>query len=98
MAQETANTRMRDFYDVHVLMEQSIDYKVLYDAFMATSKKRRTEGMIERLDSILDEVRMDEAMRSMWDGYRKENFFVGEVTWDDVNKSVKELKGKVFSA
>ena len=36
MARETANTRMRDFYDIHVLMEQPIDYQVLHNAFMAT--------------------------------------------------------------
>ena len=92
MARETANTRMRDFYDIHVLVEQSIDYKVLYDAFMATSRKRKTEEKLERFDSILDEVKADETMRAMWDKYRNENFFVGDLSWDDVNQSVRNLK------
>ena len=92
MARETANTRMRDFYDIHVLVEQPIDYKVLYDAFMATSRKRKTEEMLERFDSILDEVKADETMRAMWDKYRNENFFVGDLSWDDVNQSVRNLK------
>lgn len=92
MARETANTRMRDFYVIHVLVEQPIDYKVLYDAFMATSRKRKTEEMLERFDSILDEVKADETMRAMWDKYRNENFFVGDLSWDDVNQSVRNLK------
>lgn len=92
MARETANARMRDFYDIHVLVEQPIDYKVLYDAFMATSRKRKTEEMLERFDSILDEVKADETMRAMWDKYRNENFFVGDLSWDDVNQSVRNLK------
>ena len=42
MTRETANTRMRDFYDIHVLTQQAtIDYKVLHDAFMARHKMVR---------------------------------------------------------
>ena len=85
MARETTDTRMRDFYDIHVLMEQPINYKVLHDAFMATSSKRKTEEMQERFDSILDEAQADETMKGMWDKYRDENFFVGDISWNDVN-------------
>ena len=96
MARETANTRMRDFYDIHVLTEEPINYKVLHDAFMATSSKRGTEEMQERFDFILDEVRTDETMKCMWGKYRDENFFVGDLSWEDVNKSVKKLKKAVL--
>ena len=96
MARETANTRMRDFYDIHVLMEQPIDYRVLHNAFIATSAKRQTQEKIESFDSILAEVRADETMRAMWDKYREENFFVGDLSWADVNQSVLELKKRAF--
>lgn len=93
MARETANTRMRDFYDIHVLMQQTpIDHKVLHDAFMATSMKRNTTDMMPRFDSILEEVKTDPAMQDMWNKYRRDNFFVGELTWDEVNESVRKLK------
>lgn len=93
MARETANTRMRDFYDIHVLMQQAtIDYKVLHDAFMATSLKRNTTDMLSRFDAILDEIRSDAAMEAMWNKYRRDNFFVGKLTWAEVNESVKRLK------
>ena len=93
MARETANTRMRDFYDIHVLMQQTpIDHKVLHDAFMATSMKRNTTDMLPRFDSILEEVKTDPAMQDMWNKYRRDNFFVGELTWDEVNESVRKLK------
>ena len=93
MARETANTRMRDFYDIHVLTQQvTIDYKVLHDAFMATSLKRNTTDMLPRFDAILDEIRSDFAMETMWDKFRRDNFYVGELTWSEVNESVKRLK------
>lgn len=93
MARETANTRMRDFYDIHVLTQQvTIDYKVLHDAFMATSLKRNTTDMLPRFDAILDEICSDFAMETMWDKFRRDNFYVGELTWSEVNESVKRLK------
>lgn len=95
MARETANTRMRDFYDIYILTEQeTIDYEVLHDAFMATSIKRETTRMIPRLDSILDAVKTDPVMREMWDKYRQENYFVGNLSWEEVNDSVRLLKEK----
>lgn len=96
MARETANTRMRDFYDIHVLMEQPIDYQVLHNAFMATSEKRQSQEKVESFDSILAEVQDDDTMRAMWDKYREDNFFVGDLSWADVNQSVLELKKRVF--
>ena len=97
MARETANTRMRDFYDVHVLTRQAaIDYRVLRDAFMATSRKRGTTDMLSRFDAILDEIRSDPAMLAMWEKYRRDNFFVGELTWGEANESVKRLVGKMW--
>lgn len=95
MARETANTRMRDFYDIHILTEQeTIDYEVLHDAFMATSIKRETTQMIPRFDSILDAVKSDPVMREMWEKYRQDNYFVGDLAWEKVNDSVRLLKEK----
>jgi len=97
MARETANTRMRDFYDIHILMSQkTVDYKLLKSAFLATSEKRATTALVSRFDAILEAVRTDKAMQSQWEKYRKENFFVGDLTWEDVNQSVKKLKEATF--
>lgn len=95
MARETANTRMRDFYDIYILTEQeTIDYEVLHDAFMATSIKHETTQMIPRFDSILDAVKADSVMREMWEKYRQDNYFVGDLSWEKVNDSVRLLKEK----
>ena len=84
-------------YDIYVLTQQAtIDYKVLHDAFMATSLKRNTMDMLPRFDTILDEIRSDAAMATMWNKYRRDIFFVGELTWAEVNKSVKRLKATVL--
>ena len=97
MSRETANTRMRDFYDVHILTkEKQVDSKVIYDAFRATSEKRGTSAKVGQLDVILDTIKTDQTMQSMWEQFREKNFFVGELTWEEVNGSVKKLKDKIF--
>ena len=98
MARGTANTRMRDFYDIYVLLESKvIDYSILRSAFMATSKKRDTQDLIPQLDEILSEVYTNAAMREMWSKYRDENFFVGDLSWNTVNDSLRALKEKIFT-
>ena len=99
MARETANTRMRDFYDIHILMSRkAVDYKLLKSAFLATSEKRATTALVPRFGAILEEVRTDKTMESLWEKYRKENFFVGDLTWEDVNQSLKKLKETLFDS
>ena len=47
----TANTRMRDFYDIHILTDTKnnvIDYSVLHDALTNTAAKRNTSSEISR--------------------------------------------------
>ena len=47
MARGTANTRMRDFYDIHVISHQeAFDREILKKAFLATSAKDRSDSWL----------------------------------------------------
>lgn len=97
MARGTANTRMRDFYDIHVISGQrKIDDEVLKIAFAATSKKRKTFGKVSDFESILQNLENDNNMKMLWENYRNSSFFVGEVLWTDVMTSVKRLAKMVL--
>ena len=92
MARGTVNTRMRDFYDIYTISRQEIFNKeVLKRAFLATSAKRNTARQIPDLENIIDTVASDDTMASQWENFRKESFFVGELSWNDVIESVKVL-------
>lgn len=92
LARETANTRMRDFYDIHILSERgNIDFKLLHDAFKATAEKRGTLEKLPKFNVILEAIRSDETMLGMWDRYRDDNMFVGDLSWEDVNQSVRMM-------
>ena len=92
MARSTANTRMRDFYDIHVLSNQaSVDTDILKQAFLATSRKRNTEHLIHDFKDVLQSVEEDETMWRLWDRYRADSFFVGDLEWTVVMHSVRKL-------
>ncbi len=89
-----ANTRMRDFYDIHVLMnydEHIISESILKEAFKATCKKRYSQDMIPRVLDIIDAVHGNSVMRSQWENYCKSNYYVSTLTWDEVCGSVRRL-------
>ena len=98
MARGTANTRMRDFYDIHVISQQeSFDTEVLKKAFLATSEKRDTTVQIPDFRSILSSVESDEVMKRQWETFKEDSFFVGGLSWENVMGSVKELAAEVIS-
>ena len=97
MARGTANTRMRDFYDIHIISQQEpYDLVILKRAFLATSSKRNTTDQIPDFRTILATVESDDVMRRQWENFRKESFFIGELTWDEVMESVKLLAESVL--
>jgi len=92
MSRGLANTRMRDFYDIHVISSQRFfDQEVLKNAFYATSEKRETVGQISDFIDILSSIESDEVMKSQWENFKNDSFFVGELSWPEVMESVKDL-------
>lgn len=97
MARGTANTRMRDFYDIYAISQQeTVNADVLRDAFLVTSSKRNTTDQIVDFKSILDAVESDDTMRNQWENFRQNSFFVGELSWEDVMQSVRQLATAVL--
>ena len=95
MVRAEANTRMRDFYDIHVLLKQdavTVDRDTLKTAFYATCKRRESTGQIATIDNVINKLADDEVMKQQWDNYRKTNYYVGILEWDDVIESAKKLR------
>jgi uncharacterized OsmC-like protein len=69
-------TRIRDFYDIHIICQQEdVDEDILRKAFQATSKKRGTIGMIGQLSVILENIELNGMMQRDWENYKRNSFF-----------------------
>lgn len=98
MVRAEANTRMRDFYDIHVLLEQdvvTIDRDTMKSAFYATCKRRKSTERIVTIDDVINKIADDEVMKQQWKNYRKNNYYVGTLEWDDVIESTRILRTMV---
>ena len=93
-----ANTRMRDFYDIHVLLEQdvvTIDRDTMKSAFYATCKRQKSTERIVTIDDVINKIADDEVTKQQWKNYQKTNYYVGALEWDDVIESTRTLRTMV---
>ena len=85
---------MRDFYDVYEVMKmysEEVDKDILLKAFSATCKKRETVFNRDEITEILSQIEENVEMAKMWEQFRKKNYFVGNLKWDDVLSDVVQI-------
>lgn len=94
LARGTANTRMRDFYDIYVLtntQSHNIDNATLKEAFVNTSEKRGSIGLVQDVDLILKEVAESTMLIDRWKNYQRKFDYAADVLWANVMESVSCL-------
>ncbi len=90
----TTNTRMRDFYDIHILLELyggSIVPSDLHKALVATARKRGTEKYLSDALAVFDEVENSLVMERLWTAYQKKFLYAADLTWHTIMRSVCKL-------
>ena len=88
------NTRMRDFYDIYILVKlqgHRVDHSVLGDAVRKTAEKRGSISALSSGQAILDEVRFDDGMQRHWLNYQRKNSYADDISWEDINVSLISL-------
>ena len=90
------NTRMRDFYDIYILQKlhgDQLKKEVLWNALVATARKRGTLKQIESEDirEIFDEVESSPVMEKLWKTYQKNYSYAADIPWHIVMNSVRYL-------
>ena len=94
----TANTRLRDFYDLYILQQVKtiqIDLEQLNLALKATCQKRESTAVMDRGSLILNQIYNDVDMQSLWGSYRKKFDYASDFTWDDVMGSIQTLYAQI---
>ena len=94
VSRSITNTRMRDFYDLHMLSQlygQTIVPADLSAALTATARKRNTEKYLADVVAALDEIEADVNMVKLWTAYQKKFSYASDVTWNSIMTSVRSL-------
>ena len=79
-----------------LLNADKIDYDLLVEAFQATCKKRETVFSISEIEDTLSKIKNDEPLAKMWEQFRKKNFFVGDLQWEEALQEVLHIMGKLI--
>ena len=94
LARGILNTRMRDFYDIRMLVdtyEDKVNKAVLKDAFAATCKKRGTDHLQEQAEEIIKIIEADEQLQVLWRAYQKKYSYAAEIDYASVISGVRKL-------
>lgn len=88
------NTRMRDFYDMHILLKSysgNIDRDTLQKALEATARRRGTAGVFVESEEVLTALENSPYLKELWQNYQMRNPYVKGITWDAVMQSARIL-------
>jgi len=91
-ARGTANSRMRDFYDLFVLGDmKTYDPAVLKKAFANTVEKRSSAVVVQSMELILEEVENSPEMMAIWSRYQRKFEYAVDIAWSEVMQEVRGL-------
>ncbi|RGS82334.1 nucleotidyl transferase AbiEii/AbiGii toxin family protein [Coprococcus sp. AF21-14LB] len=94
IARGVANTRLRDYYDLHILQNEythAMNMEQFKAAFLATSKKRNSIQLITEGNRILKEIADSEVMQGLWKSYQKKFSYAEDISWEMVMDSIEKL-------
>ena len=100
LSRNIANTRPRDFYDVHILYTlHSADYDMilLQQALNATMNKRGSISMsaMKKYSNIIENIRKSPQMRGFWERYQKDYRYAKNISFDDTCNTVLKIMNMI---
>lgn len=89
-----ANTRPRDFYDIHILYTlrgSECNMEILSQALRQTASKRGSFDVMKNYEKVIANVLISEQMQGFWTKYRKDFEYASDITFEDVCNTVITL-------
>lgn len=94
------NTRIRDFYDVYILINfqsQNIDKALLLQAIEATAKKRESKALLHNAKATIEIIKNDEEMQNRWKLYQKDFSYANDISWDEAITVIEKIQDQFVS-
>lgn len=89
-----ANTRMRDFYDIYILLKtqgEKIEQSILVSAVLSTMEKRGSANLLKDGSIILEEVFFSNQTEMMWFRYQKQFIYADDISWKEIRYATLKL-------
>ena len=99
LSRNIANTRPRDFYDIHVLYSlrgTECNIQILKQALYGTTGKRGSQSILSDYSDIIKEIRNSDHLRSFWNKYQWEFDYAKEISFDDTCDSIQNIMDRIL--
>lgn len=94
LSRGVANTRLRDYYDIHMLwtlQRGQIDLVTLSKALDATSEKRGSLRIVHGFENVMSVIRKDKTLEGRWNDYARDNAYSEGLTFEVVCLTTLEV-------
>lgn len=98
---DSYNTRMKDFYDLFVLVrynKEKIDFENLILAIKNTFRNRGTELNIEKMQEQLEDMQTNETLIKAWKNYQKTAPYAKYIVFEELFETLKDINDIVRQA
>lgn len=99
LTRSTANTRLRDYYDIYELWHirgNECDIALMRKALTATCEKRGSLDIIQDYREILDSVKTSDIMLRRWSDYTGGHSYASGISFADACTSVESILSLLF--
>lgn len=99
LSRNIANTRSRDYYDIHILYAlhgEECDTVTLRAALERTTKKRGSDELLLEYPKILHDIRNSDILRKQWNKYRIEYDYAKDISFDDTCNTIFMIMQKIM--
>ena len=87
LSRGTTTTRMRDYYDIYILMKlhvAELDKAMLKEAFARTGEHRGSYYNIwTNLESIFQDIKQSDDLEQLWKRYQSKNEYASSIDWEN---------------
>ncbi|MFA7628904.1 MAG: nucleotidyl transferase AbiEii/AbiGii toxin family protein [Candidatus Dojkabacteria bacterium] len=91
LARNVTNTRLRDYYDVYILLNTryfEIQKSDIQTAVRQKSEERGTTIYVENYMKYLDDIRISSDLSSLWDSYAKKYPYSSGISFDAIIEKI----------
>lgn len=99
LSRNIANTRPRDYYDIHILYAlrgAECDKTTLYRALERTMQKRGSSKIIEQYPEIMKEIHESDRLCTLWNKYTHEYDYAKDISFEDTCNTIQRIMDSIM--
>ena len=99
LSRSIANTRPRDFYDIHILYSlrgAECNSETLLQALERTANKRGSQKVLRQYQDIIAEIRSSEQLRGFWKKYQRDFDYAKDISFDDACDTIQHIMNSIM--